>query len=49
MSDLERAFGDYAHSRWAWLLADVKPLEKPVPAKGTLGLWEWDEKMIAEG
>lgn len=42
MTDLERLFGDYEPGRWAWLLADVKPLPEPVPAKGALGLWEWD-------
>lgn len=39
----ERAFGDYTPGRFAWLLADVKPLDRPIPAKGALGLWEWDE------
>lgn len=42
MSDLERAFGDYSPGRWAWLLADVKRLETPIPAKGALGLWVWE-------
>lgn len=41
MSDSERLFGDYTPGRWAWLLADVKPLAIPIPAKGALGLWEW--------
>lgn len=42
LTDQERAFGDYAPGRFAWLLANVKPLVKPIPAKGALGLWEWD-------
>jgi hypothetical protein len=37
----ERALGDYAPGRWAWLLADVELLTLPIPAKGALGLWEW--------
>lgn len=37
----ERAFGDYSPGRYAWLLADVKALASPVPARGALGLWEW--------
>ncbi|MBC9783509.1 ASCH domain-containing protein [Heliobacterium chlorum] len=37
----ERAFGDYSPGRYAWVLEDVRPLDKPVPAKGKLGLWEW--------
>ena len=39
----ERSFGNYADGRWAWLLEDVRPLAGPLPAKGALGLWEWDE------
>lgn len=42
MSDAERAFGDYAPGRWAWLLADVEMLAEPIPAKGALSLWEWE-------
>lgn len=37
----ELAFGDYSPGRYAWLLADVKPLAEPIPARGALGLWEW--------
>lgn len=41
LTDQERAFGDYAPNRFAWLLANVTPLPVPIPAKGALGLWEW--------
>ena len=41
MSDSERLFGDFTPGRWAWLLADMKPLAQPIPAKGAQGLWEW--------
>lgn len=40
LTDQERAFGDYSFGRYAWLLADVQELLKPVPARGALGLWE---------
>jgi hypothetical protein len=40
MTDLERTFGDYSPGRWAWLLADVKPLPEPILVTGALGLWE---------
>jgi activating signal cointegrator 1 len=43
LDDRERAFGDYAPGRWAWLLADVTPIT-PIPATGALGLWEWQER-----
>jgi hypothetical protein len=42
ITDQERAFGDYTPGRFAWLLADVRPLATPIPAKGALGLWEWE-------
>jgi len=37
----ELAFGDYTPGRYAWLLDNIQILSKPIPAKGTLGLWEW--------
>jgi hypothetical protein len=42
LTDEERAFGDYSNGRYAWLLADVRSLAEPIPAKGALGLWEWN-------
>jgi activating signal cointegrator 1 len=36
----ERIFGDYSANRWAWILEDPVEFEKPIPYKGTLGLWE---------
>lgn len=41
----EYAFGDYRAGRYAWLLADVRPLPEPIPAKGALGLWTWDGEL----
>lgn len=38
----ERAFGDYSPGRYAWLLADVRALPEPIPARGALSLWDWD-------
>jgi hypothetical protein len=28
---------------WHWVLDNARPLDEPVPAKGRLGLWEWDD------
>ena len=47
LSDRERAFGDYSPGRWAWFLTDIRRLDKPVPAKGRLGLWEIDDALLA--
>lgn len=44
----ERSFGDYTPGRYMWLLEDVQPLETPVPAKGALSLWEWDNNGVLE-
>lgn len=47
MTDLERSFGDYEPGRYAWLLADIKPVKSPIIVSGALGLWEfqgWENK-----
>ncbi len=46
LTDQERAFGDYTPGRYAWLLANVRPLPAPIPAKGALGLWTIDDVVI---
>jgi hypothetical protein len=43
----ERSFGDYAPGRYAWMLADVQPLSRPIPATGSMGLWTPNEEMLA--
>lgn len=45
----ERAFGDYSAGRWAWILKDIVQLPEPIPAKGALSLWEWDQPAYAPG
>ena len=40
-SQMERYLGNYGPGRWCLLLEDVQPIT-PVPAKGSLGLWEWN-------
>jgi len=39
----ELDFGDYSIGRFAWILGSVTCFEKPVEAKGALGLWNWSE------
>lgn len=39
LTDRERAFGDYSPGRFAWLLADVRRLDEPVPCVGRQGLF----------
>lgn len=39
----EYEFGDYTEGRYAWILKDIELLDKPIPAKGKLSLWEYKE------
>jgi activating signal cointegrator 1 len=39
----ELPFGDYSEARYGWIFADVERLPEPIPAKGALGLWEWEQ------
>jgi hypothetical protein len=42
----ERSFGDFSPGRFAWETAFARPLARPIPAKGALGLWEFDSAAI---
>ncbi len=35
--------GLYEPGRYAWILKDVKPLAKPIAAKGQLSIWNYNE------
>lgn len=38
----ERAFGDWTEGRWYWRLDRPMMLKEPIPARGALGLWDWE-------
>lgn len=38
-AQLESAFGDWTDGRFAWEMANVRPLAKPIPCSGAQGLW----------
>jgi len=42
ISKMEECFGDFSKNRFGWLLSDPVLFEKPIPAKGKLGIWEFD-------
>ena len=46
LSNREEAFGDFSPGRFAWLLTNVIALENPIPARGALGLWEWNDEAL---
>jgi hypothetical protein len=45
-TDKELAFGDYSPGRFGWLFSDPVLFEKPIPAKGKLSIWEFDESLL---
>jgi hypothetical protein len=38
----EWAFGDYSPGRYMLLLSNIYALPEPIPARGSLGLWEFE-------
>lgn len=48
LSDQERAFGDYTPGRYAWLLADIRALDVPIPMRGYQGIWNVPEATEAQ-
>lgn len=40
----EHILGIYENGRYAWILENVRILNKPIKAKGKLNLWEYDFK-----
>ncbi len=43
LSEQEQDFGNYEPGRFAWSLEDIIMLPEPIPAKGALSLWEWEQ------
>lgn len=35
--------GEYSIGRYAWVLKDIKELNEPIPAKGNLGIWNYND------
>lgn len=46
-AEYEQDFGDYQIGRWMWLLDHIQALPEPIPARGSLGLWEWSRDEVA--
>jgi hypothetical protein len=47
ISPLEQSLGNYTSGRFGWVLSNIKPLSKPIPAVGRQQLWEWNEEVLA--
>lgn len=44
-AERELAFGDFTVGRWAWGLADVRPLQRPLPWNGGQRFWNLGETL----
>lgn len=42
LDDREAQYGNYAPGRFAWKLQLVRRFRNPIPAKGSLGLWNFE-------
>ena len=38
----ERAFGNWSPGRYGWILSNPILFEKPIPARGKQGIWDWE-------
>ena len=41
VDDDDLQWGNFAAGRFGWVLDTVVPLDPPVPARGSQGLWDW--------
>ncbi len=49
ITEQEKAFGDYGTGRYAWMLSNpVHFTEHRIQIKGSLGLWEFDERICLQ-
>ena len=44
----EKAFGDYTPGRFAWILENPVAFKTPLGARGSLTLWEFNERLLNE-
>ncbi len=42
ISEQERLLGDYNPGRFAWVLQNPVMFDKPIPARGFQGWWNWE-------
>ena len=41
----EYAFGDFTSGRYAWVMENPVAFDKPIPASGKQGLWNWEGEL----
>ena len=42
LTERERALGDFSPGRFAWVLRNPVMFDKPIPARGQQGWWNWE-------
>ncbi len=42
----EYAFGNFTPGRYAWVMKDAALFDKPIPASGKQGLWNWEGEIL---
>jgi activating signal cointegrator 1 len=45
LNEQELTFGDYSGGRYGWLLSDPIQFTEPIPAKGSLSIWNYDKRV----
>ena len=44
LSERERVLGDYTPGRFAWVLKNPVMFDRPIPARGFQGWWNWENE-----
>lgn len=47
-SPKEKLLGDFSAGRYAWQVKVIEKYDKPIPARGKQGLWNWDPPSTAD-
>jgi hypothetical protein len=42
----ERAFGNFEEGRYGFVLKNPRWFKKPIPARGALGIWQWEHEAL---
>jgi len=48
VAEPELSFGDYAPGRYAWILANIRRLDVPIPCRGAQGLFDVPRDVLAQ-
>lgn len=44
----QRLLGDFSPGRFAWRVINPRPFRKPVPMRGSQGLWDIDDQVVEQ-